>query len=179
MDYEGILEQLNEVDDMIQTFRNGLVELGTIFRNKQITQFIVVATPTSLGMEETKSLIKSLQHERISVSNVVLNKVISSNCSNDEKVFTTKTKTIKMYVSEVYYASHSFPAYSNKPYLPTISLQIMTGIKNLNKHSIDRAIHGLLQNLTVTQVCRPPLPSHLFVVISKKRKEKSNLSLSM
>ena len=65
----GVLDKLDNLQGNIQRVQSTL-------RNADRTQFVVVAIPTSLAVEESKRLIQSLKKEEINVSTIVCNQVL-------------------------------------------------------------------------------------------------------
>ncbi|KAJ8906774.1 hypothetical protein NDN08_003260 [Rhodosorus marinus] len=74
-------EAQKKAAEKVSEYRKRMQELSDIIHDPSRTEFIVVAIPTRLSVEETKRLVSSLFEEGIWVRNMVINQLITESVS--------------------------------------------------------------------------------------------------
>jgi len=74
-------EAQTKAAEKVSEYRERMQELSDIIHDPSRTEFVVVAIPTRLSVEETKRLVSSLFEEGIWVRNMVINQLITESVS--------------------------------------------------------------------------------------------------
>lgn len=61
----------------LESLQNRVAKVKRTLQNPALTQFVVVTIPTTLAVAESKRLVQSLQKEKIKVSSILCNQIIT------------------------------------------------------------------------------------------------------
>jgi len=106
--------------DKLEKIQMNLLKMQSDLKDSEKTQFIVVTIPTLLALEESKRLLTSLVSEKIKVSSIVCNQIISNEMS--QKYLATRSAGQKSIINTlVNSAKSAWPSIevSEVPYIDT------------------------------------------------------------
>ena len=63
--------------EQLEVLQTNMMKMQTTLKNPKLTQFVIVCIPTALALAETRRLLNSLKLEKIQVSTIVCNQIIS------------------------------------------------------------------------------------------------------
>lgn len=79
----------DEADRFLKTMANDLERVEFILKNEESTEFVPVTIPEPMSIDETEKLVKILKEYKISVQNIVVNRIMENNgcvfCSSRRK----------------------------------------------------------------------------------------------
>jgi arsenite/tail-anchored protein-transporting ATPase len=74
-------EQTRAIDNALQKlqlFKSKMERFQTQLKNRDITRFVVVTIPTTLAVAESKRLIAELRHQKVAITDIVVNQYLGS-----------------------------------------------------------------------------------------------------
>jgi len=78
---ENVTARTEEAISKLENFKNQMNQLRQLFHNSESTEFVIVTIATHLAVAESSRLLTSLQKEKISVNNLIINQLLSPDIS--------------------------------------------------------------------------------------------------
>lgn len=66
----------NSIDSDHDVLQDSVVMVKELFRDKELTEFIIATIPTVLGINESRRLLQALRKEQIPCRRIIINQVL-------------------------------------------------------------------------------------------------------